>query len=206
MYRKSYFCVCAGQQEEMYLKHLAQLLKKPNERGVTFNTTVGSAELLRRNYTEYDKAVLFDHDFNEVEFERNIKTCVELDRESQKKRKRKGERIYHAYSNVNFDLWLILHKEDYTRPVTRTDAYVDEVRRVYGLDPEADIKNRDVIKKILDQIELNDVKEAIRRAERIRAGKLECDGFYVCSEVCYNNPDFSIHKFLKDVLEDCGEL
>jgi hypothetical protein len=100
----------------MYLKHLAQLLKKPNERVVTFNTTVGSAELLRRNYTEYDKAVLFDHDFNEVEFERNIKTCVELDRESQKKRKRKGERIYHAYSNVNFDLWLILHKEDYSKP------------------------------------------------------------------------------------------
>lgn len=90
MYRKSYFCVCAGQQEEMHLKHLAQLLKKPNERVVTFNTTVGSAELLRRNYTEYDKAVLFDHDFNEVEFERNIKTCVELDRESQKKRREKG--------------------------------------------------------------------------------------------------------------------
>jgi hypothetical protein len=48
MYCKSYFCVCAGQQEEMYLKHLAQLLKKPEERVVTFNTTVGSAELLEK--------------------------------------------------------------------------------------------------------------------------------------------------------------
>lgn len=83
---------------------------------------------------------------------------------------------------------------------------MDEVRKVYALDPEADIKNRDVIEKILDQIILDDVKEAIRRADRIRTGKLECDGFYICSEVCYDNPDFSIHEFLKDVLIDCGEL
>ena len=39
---------------------------------------------------------------------------------------------------------------------------MDEVRKVYALDPEADIKNRDVIEKILDQIILDDVKEAIR--------------------------------------------
>lgn len=41
MYRKTYFCVCDGQQEEMYLKHVALLLKKFLERVVTFNTTVG---------------------------------------------------------------------------------------------------------------------------------------------------------------------
>lgn len=28
LYRKTYLCVCAGQQEEMYLKHIAFLLKK----------------------------------------------------------------------------------------------------------------------------------------------------------------------------------
>jgi hypothetical protein len=27
------------------------------------------------------------------------------------------------------------------------------------------------------------------------------DGF-----VCYGNPDFSVHEFLKIVLQDCGEL
>lgn len=53
MYRKTYFCVCDGQQEEMYLKHVALLLKKFLERVVTFNTTVGSPEKLKKNYTEY---------------------------------------------------------------------------------------------------------------------------------------------------------
>lgn len=207
MYRASYFCVCAGQQEEMYLDRLEELLKKPQGRVVTFITTVGSAELLRRNYTEYDKAVLFDYDFKKAEFEQNIKTCEELDKASRKRGgKKKGERIYHAYSNVNFDLWLILHKKDYNKPVMRNDAYVDEVRKIYGLDSEADIKNSAVIKKILKQISLDDVKDAIRRADRIRASKLQCDGFHVCSVLCYENPDFSLHDFLRFVLQECREL
>jgi len=48
VYRKTYFCVCDGQQEEMYLKHVALLLKKFLERVVTFNTTVGSPEKLKK--------------------------------------------------------------------------------------------------------------------------------------------------------------
>lgn len=48
MYRKTYFCVCEGQQEGMYLKHVAFLLKKFPERVVTFNTTQGSSERLRK--------------------------------------------------------------------------------------------------------------------------------------------------------------
>ena len=39
MYRKTYFCVCEGPQEEMYLKRVAFLLKKFPERVVTFNST-----------------------------------------------------------------------------------------------------------------------------------------------------------------------
>ncbi len=37
MYRRSYYFVCDGQQEEMYLKHIERLLKKPQERVVSFN-------------------------------------------------------------------------------------------------------------------------------------------------------------------------
>lgn len=59
MYRKTYFCVCDGQQEEMYLKHVAFLLKKFPERVVTFNTTCALPERLEKTYTEYDNAALF---------------------------------------------------------------------------------------------------------------------------------------------------
>jgi len=203
MYRKTYFCVCDGQQEEMYLKHVAFLLKIFPERVVTFNTTRGSAERLKKNYTDYDNAALFDYDFKDTEFRQNIIICEQLRRKS---RREKGKNVYHAYSNVNIDLWFILHKEDFNRPVASNDAYVVDVRRIYGLNREADIKERGNLERILRQITLEDVRHAIRRADQIRAGKLESDCFMVESVACYDNPDFSLHDFLKIVLQDCGEL
>ncbi|TYQ13206.1 UNVERIFIED_CONTAM: RloB-like protein [Acetivibrio alkalicellulosi] len=203
MYRKTYFCVCEGQQEEMYLKHVAFLLKKFPHRVVTFNTTHGLPERLKKNYTEYDNAALFDYDFKEEEFRRNIMICEQLQRKSQKE---KGKNVYHAYSNVNIDLWFILHKEDFNRPVASNDAYITDVRRIYGLSHEVNIKEKVTLDRILREITLKDVKQAIRRAEQIRKSKLESDCFMVGNVACYGNPDFSLHDFLKIVLQDCGEL
>jgi hypothetical protein len=87
MYRKTYFCVCDGQQEEMYLKHVAFLLKKFPERVVTFYTTRGSAERLKKTYTEYDNAALFDYDFKDAEFRQNIIICEQLRRKSHRENK-----------------------------------------------------------------------------------------------------------------------
>lgn len=85
MYRKTYFCVCEGQQEEMYLKRVAFLLKKFPERVVTFNTACGLPEKLKKNYTEYDNAALFDYDFKDTEFRHNINICEQLQRKSRRK-------------------------------------------------------------------------------------------------------------------------
>ncbi|MDD4297397.1 MAG: RloB domain-containing protein [Ruminiclostridium sp.] len=194
MYRKTYFCVCEGQQEELYLRHLALLLKKFPERVITFNTTHGLPKRLKKNYTEYDNAALFDYDFNDTEFRQNIAICEQLQRKS---RREKGKNVYHAYSNVNVDLWLILHKEDFNRPVTSNNAYIEDVRRIYMLNREADIKEKANLDRILKQITLDDVKSAISRADQIRDSKLESDRFMVDSVVCYSNPDFSLHNFIK---------
>lgn len=199
-YRKTYFCVCEGQQEEMYLNHVAFLLKKFPERVVTFNTTYGSAERLKKNYTEYDNASLFDYDFNDTEFRNNIMICEQLNRRSR------GKKVYHAYSNVNIDLWFILHKENFNRPVTSNDAYISDIRRIYGLNSEANIKQKAIIEKILGQITLENVRAAIRRADQIRANKLKTDCFRIGDVNCYSNPDFSLHDFMRIVLQDCREI
>lgn len=49
------------------------------------------------------------------------------------------------------------------------------VRRIYGLNREADIKERANLERILKQITLDDVKQAIRRADQIRAFHAEVD-------------------------------
>ena len=117
LYRKTYLCICEGQQEEMYLNHLAYLIKDFPRRVVKFNTIIDRPFRLNKTYEESDSAAIFDYDFNDVEFKRNLELCDRLDSPNKAKKRKKVKRVYHGYSNVNFDLWLILHKEDFNRPV-----------------------------------------------------------------------------------------
>lgn len=202
--RRTYLCICEGQQETMYLAHIARLLTRFPERVVKFNTTIGSPSELKKHYEEYDSAALFDQDGCQNAFEEGIRVCQALDRSGQRSRSKKH--VYHAYSNVNFDLWLILHKEDFTRPVASNDAYVPDVRRIYRLGREADIKEINVIDRILHQITLDDVRSAIHRADAIRSAKPASDAKNIHGAICYGNPDFSLHAFLRTVLMEVGEI
>lgn len=205
-YRKTYLCICEGQQEEMYLNHVARLIKRFPQKVVIFKTFVDNPHRLKKRYEEYDSVAIFDHDMKDVEFKRNIEICDELNNKLRPTKRKSGRHIYHAYSSLNFDLWLILHKEDFTRSVINNDAYISDVRRIYGLDFPDNIKNKSVMEKTLSQITLTDVKDAICRAENIRRNKIKTDSTKVGDTLIYSNPDFSIHEFLKVVFKDSGYL
>lgn len=205
-YRKTYLCICEGQQEKMYLEHVARLIKDFPRKVVKFNVFIDSPHRLEKRYEEYDSAAVFDYDFSEVEFERNVKICDKLNKKLKPSKRKQGRHIYHAYSSVNFDLWLVLHKENYNRSVTKNDAYISDVRRIFGLSSDDNIKNESTIEKILKQITLDDVKEAIKRADFIRKNKLREDKKNLGNTVVYPNPDFSIHEFLRVVLKDSGDF
>jgi len=202
MYRKNYRCVVEGQQESMYLDHLAKLLKDFPRIVVTFNTSEGTAFELTKEYIEYDSACLFDFDFNKVAFERNLATCESLNRKHKPGKRKSGKYIYHAYSNVCFDLWLLLHKKDYSKSVYKNDGYVDEVISAYGLPKGTNIKNAKAISTILSQITLDDVRAAIQRARVLKESKDSNDAHKVNFTEYYDNPDLSIHEFVSKVIDD----
>ena len=195
--RLQYFCICDGQQEILYLKHLSTLLHSESRR-VTFAPTMlkqGSIATTLRNsrHIAYIKAALFDHDGNATRFDTALRDCI------------KGKCI-HAFSNLNFDLWLLLHRQDFSSTVSNNKAYIKHVREAFNLGKEADIKNKDVIEtSILPQISLSCVKDAVKRASKIREHKLKSDIKKVENVVYYNNPDLSIHDFIKKVFEDSNE-
>ena len=112
----------------MYFDHLAKLIKDFPKKVVKFNTFIDSPHRLEKRYEEYDSAAIFDYDFNETEFYRNIEICNQLNKKLKPTKRNSGRHIYHAYSNVNFDLWLILHKQDYNKRVSKNDAYINDVR------------------------------------------------------------------------------
>lgn len=200
MIRLNYFCVVEGQQEKMYLEHISSLLRDFPQRTVSFNIRIGNAGEIKKLLVEYDKVCLFDHDFNRNEFENNLKTCLQLN----KGRKKNSAVVDHAYSSICFDLWLVLHKKFISRSANSPREYVNDVRDLYSLSEEADIKSREAMAKILNQITLEDVKTAILNAERIRNSKTEEDKFYVNDTFYYRDPDFSVNAFLKKVLVRSG--
>lgn len=206
LYRKTYSCICEGQQEKMYLDHLAALLKDFPRKVVKFNIYIDQPQRLEKIYDDFDSAALFDYDFDEDRFHRHINYCEEKNKKLKPTMRKPGRYIYHAYSNVNFDLWLILHKEACNRCVTKNDAYVDDVKRIYRLDSVDSIKSEPVMRRILEQISLNDVRAAIERADEIRGNKLEDDAIILKSLKIFQNPDFSINNFIRMVLQDSGDL
>ena len=205
-YRRTYLCICEGQQETMYFSHLAKLIKDFPNKVVKFNTYEDLPLRLEKRYENYDSAAIFDYDHNDAEFKKNIEFCDKLNKKLKPTIRKEGRCVYHAYSNVNFDLWLILHKEDFNGMVSKNDSYITDLKKVYGLKPTDNIKNEEVINKILNQITLDDVKAAIERADNIRRRKANADCILFGNTKTYSNPDFSIHEFLKAVLQDSGDL
>jgi hypothetical protein len=207
-------CICEGQQEKLYLEHLAGLIKDFPKKAVKFNIYIDQSQRLDKTYENFDSAALFDYDFDEyvlhnideARFQSNIRYCDLKNKKLKPTSRKEGRYIYHAYSNVNFDLWLILHKEACCKHVTKNDAYIEDIKRIYGLGSIDNIKSEPSVRKILKQIELEDVKTAIFRADEIRNNKLEDDAVELCSTKIYQNPDFSINNFVRIVLQDCGDL
>lgn len=185
MKKREFRCYYEGEQERRYFKHIVRKVQEMDS-GISLKfKKVNKLDVLEESSTDVPKIAVFDYDSNPKEFERKIKIC-------------KKTRI--LYSNINFDLWILLHKKQFRKKVTNNDDYVDEIRKEYNLDTTADIKTADNIDKILSQIEISDVKKAIKNAEEIMNEKLESDKICVKKDFWYYpNPSMSIHKFLKDL-------
>ncbi len=191
-FRREYVCYYDGQQEEMYFKHFGNLIKQnfPNA-SVKFNEKA-KFQTLSKLSTAMTKIAVFDYDKEPKQFERRIKT--------------RG--IITYYTNLNFDLWILLHKKPYDKCANNNDGYVDEIRKTYKLEETADIKNENVIKSMLKQITLKDVRRAIKNAEDIMKKKLDVDKKYTNKKVenktlwyC-DNPSMNIHKFFSEILDE----
>ena len=75
-------------------------------------------------------------------------------------------KIELGYTNYCFDLWLILHKEDYFDIVQNQDAYADKLRQVFWVSSRCKHKKRKRVTEIVNQIGLSDIKNAIQRGKK----------------------------------------
>ncbi len=117
----------------------------------------------------------------------------------------KENQITLGYTNYCFDLWLILHKEDYFSSVNSQDDYVGKLRQVYGLRRDANIKKKEQVELILKQIDIEDIKAAIVRADIIASSNLKKEANKTSQKhEYYDNPDTKIHNMLKSIFHKVG--
>ena len=168
MIKREYRCFFEGQQEKMYFDHVARKVKEVNpEVSIKFRK-LEKLTSLEKSSTDVPKIAVFDYDMNKAEFEKRVKIC---------------KKTKVLYSNLNFDLWLLLHKMSFNKSVQNNNAYVNLIKSNYGLAPEANIKSETNVRKILEQIDIVDIKNAIKNSEDIMNSKLTTDKIIITNNV-----------------------
>ena len=199
---------CEGLQEQTFLNHVSKLINNDPrcKNKVYFDLiNVGGGnplEVVKKavNYNFIGKKefiknkrviALFDYDFKDSKFLAALKLAND-------------NKIIPFYTIANFDLLLINLKEKYTKQVSKSEEYIKEVRKVYHLDSEANIKNQTVIDKILKQITLDDIIFLIKNAKIIEKNNLNSKNDYSAKENILNQPNLLPYRILEEVLSKAG--
>lgn len=199
---------CEGLQEQTFLNHVSKLINNnprcknkvyfdlinvgggdPLEvvkKAVNYNF-IGKKEFIKNKRV----IALFDYDFKDSKFLAALKLAND-------------NKIIPFYTIANFDLLLINLKEKYTKQVSKSEEYIKEVRKVYHLDSEANIKNQTVIDKILKQITLDDIIFLIKNAKIIEKDNLNSKNYYFVKENILNQPNLLPYRILEEVLSKAG--
>lgn len=127
-----------------------------------------------------------------------------------KKAQEIGKQIkYHfGYTNLTFDLWIILHKADCNGSLTHRSHHLAPLNRAFGETFESmdEYKHEANFKRILSRLTLSDVVEAIRRARAIMQRNHE-NGYVLQQYKGYRyykeNPSLAVWEAIEKMLKDC---
>ncbi len=123
----------------------------------------------------------------------------------------KGRKFKYAlgYSNFTFELWMVLHKQSCNGSLTNRTQYLPHVNKAYSEKFENldQYKHEDNFKRCLNKLSLDDVKEAIKRSEKIMENKVangEHQEQYKGFTYYKDNPALTIWESVKSIFSECG--
>jgi len=119
---------------------------------------------------------------------------------------------YHwGYSNLSFDLWMILHKQNCNAEFADVTRYLNHINRAFGEQFESmkEYKEEYNFKHCLGKLSLPEVLSAIERARTIMQ-RNERDGYLLSQFKGYqyylHNPSLDLWHPIERILRDCGLL
>lgn len=212
---KKYYFTVEGETEQWYLKWLEQQIN--SELSAVYRVSIDcfvQKDPLKRaksiSITQETKIThMMDYESDEPVHTERFTTALSRMKASQNL----GKQIKYTlgYSNLTFELWMILHKANCNGPLPHRDQYLEPLNRAY----EENFKNlkkykhENDFKRILRKLSLENAKDAVMRAESIMQRnqengytQVEHKGFSYYRE----NPSLSIWESIKVILSDCGLL
>ena len=114
-----------------------------------------------------------------------------------------------GYSNYSFELWMVLHKRNCSAMLTHRRQYLEHINKAVGeaFEDLDQYKHEGNFRRCLGKLSLDDVREALQRADVICANN-EKDGKVLLQYKGYDyyqdNPALSIHNAVRMILTECG--
>lgn len=114
-----------------------------------------------------------------------------------------------GYSNFTFELWMILHKASCNGSFTNRTQYLAPINRAFNekFEDLDKYKHEANFKRCLSKLSIDDVKNAIRRANKIMENNVE-NGLklneYMGFTYYSDNPSLTINKAVEKILKDCN--
>lgn len=209
---KKYYFTVEGETEQWYLKWLQDRINETEASAykVTFDCPVQKNPLKRaKSLVVTGKTEVWHLSDYESDDPIHTKQFTET-MDNMKAAKEVGKQITYkfGYTNLTFDLWIILHKADCNASYTHRKNYITPLNRAYGEQFEymKEYKHEDNFKRCLGKLELSNVIEAVNRAKRIMVRNEE-NGYKLLQYKGYKyykeNPSMAIHEIIGKILKDC---
>lgn len=212
---RTYYFSVEGETEKWYLDWLQRMINADPTAMYTvkLDSKVQKDPLARaKQLTIIGKTEIthvFDYESEEPVHVKQFITT--LDRMKAAQNSGKDIKYHLGYSNFTFELWIILHKSDCNGILNHRSQYLAPINRAYDQQFESlkQYKHEDNFKHVLDQLTLDNVRNAIQRSKAITQRNKD-DGYILHQYKRYKyykgNPALSIWESIEKILRKCRLL
>lgn len=213
MYRRTteqYRFIVEGDTEKWYLEHLQSLIScSDSQNKVKFSITVDSTryESIIKSCPATVQTDYFVFRDVESQADDDIRTFeTSLKKISKANKIRPGIRLILGYSNLFFEVWLLLHFTCFRKPENHACSYLKDLNRFFGLNCESirAFKTDTVFHQALSRIGLKEIQVACKNARELDAWNVRSNCASKVSSIKYfkYNPSTSVHLIILKILKD----
>ena len=206
--RIQYHFSVEGETEKWYLQWLQQQINN-NPRALYQVVFLVKVEPNPESYVKKISIVnkteivhFFDFEGTEEKYQKRINSTLDSLKNAKK---RKSITYEIAYSNYAFELWILLHRGTFCKPLSHRGQYLDSINTLFheNFEDLRQYKKEDNFKRLLAKLTLNDVYVAIKNAQKINLEnqRVQKKTQYKGYEYYLQNPSLSVGEVIENILK-----